>query len=58
VELDGSQHGDGGQKMRDNHRDGYLQQHNVLVLRFWNDEVLINLNGVAEKIREEIERLS
>ena len=54
VELDGSQHGDDNQKIRDERREKYLRQNDISVLRFWNDEVADNLNGVAEKMLEEI----
>ena len=49
VELDGGQH----QKERENDekRDGWLKSQGFQVLRFWNHEVLINLEGVLSQIR-------
>jgi very-short-patch-repair endonuclease len=58
VELDGSQHGDDNQKIRDERREKYLKQNDIFVLRFWNDEVMDNFEGVAGKIVEEIEKHS
>lgn len=36
----------------DIHRDTFLEQSGFMVLRFWNNEVLENLDGVLEAIRE------
>jgi very-short-patch-repair endonuclease len=58
VELDGSQHGDDDQKIRDERREKYLKQNDIFVLRFWNDEITDNLDGVVDKIAEEIESRS
>ena len=48
VEVDGGQHADGA----DAARDAYLTRHGWQVLRFWNNEVLENLDGVAQRIAE------
>ncbi|GAB6268373.1 MAG: hypothetical protein STSR0002_11140 [Smithella sp.] len=50
VEVDGGQHA--MQKEDDIIRDTYLRQQGFQVLRFWNNEVLQNINGVLEVIRE------
>jgi very-short-patch-repair endonuclease len=53
IELDGGQH-----KMnmkKDNERDRYLAENNFKVLRFWNNEVFDNLEGVLEVIRKKCE---
>ena len=47
VEADGSQH---GQSIRDEDRDAYLAQQGWTVLRFWNHEVLQNLESVLDTI--------
>jgi very-short-patch-repair endonuclease len=52
VELDGGQHGFGAQAKRDQKRDEYLRQNGYRVLRFWNNDVLRNTNGVLEMIVE------
>ena len=49
IELDGGQHAESTQK--DQERDGILSEEGFTVLRFWNNEVLENLDGVLEKIR-------
>jgi very-short-patch-repair endonuclease len=54
VEVDGGQH----QKrlMEDNIRSNVLEQAGFRVLRFWNHEVLLELQAVAEKILQAVSR--
>ena len=47
VEADGSQH---AESVRDNVRDAYLANQGWKVLRFWNNEMLQNREGVLETI--------
>jgi BirA family transcriptional regulator, biotin operon repressor / biotin---[acetyl-CoA-carboxylase] ligase len=47
VELDGGQHGTD----YDHRRDAYLRGQGWRVLRFWNPDVLSNMDGVLETIR-------
>ena len=47
VEIDGSQHGNNA---RDAKRDHILAEHGLLVLRFWNDDVLKTLDDVCNHI--------
>ncbi len=49
VELDGGQHAD--TLMKDARRDAWLRGQGYTVLRFWNNEVMQNLEGVLEQIR-------
>ena len=50
LELDGGQHAD--EAKRDAQRDGWLAGQGFRVLRFWNNEVLGNLDGVLERVLE------
>jgi very-short-patch-repair endonuclease len=50
VEVDGGQHST--ERERDNKRDLWLKGQGYKVLRFWNNEVLMNLDGVLEVIRD------
>jgi very-short-patch-repair endonuclease len=50
VEIDGSQHGMGGQIDRDAQRDALFADDGFLTLRFWNIDVDRNLNGVIDTI--------
>jgi very-short-patch-repair endonuclease len=48
VEIDGGQHDQ--RRERDSGRTATLEAMGYLVLRFWNNEVLQNMNGVLEAI--------
>ena len=50
IEVDGGQHAAENNKDRD--RDTYLKRYGFKVLRFWNNEVLQNTNGVLAVIME------
>jgi very-short-patch-repair endonuclease len=47
IEIDGGQHAD---SEPDKVRDQWLETQGFSVLRFWNNEVMENLDGVLEKI--------
>jgi very-short-patch-repair endonuclease len=50
VELDGGQHGEERERQADDRRTEYLENHGYRVLRFWNEEVLDNIDGLLETI--------
>ena len=47
VEADGGQHAD---NITDQRRTAFLQDKGYRVLRFWNNDILSNLDGVAQLI--------
>jgi very-short-patch-repair endonuclease len=47
IEVDGGQHAD---SKRDIVRDKWLREHCYRILRFWNNDVIGNLEGVLEAI--------
>jgi very-short-patch-repair endonuclease len=47
VELDGGQHADNA---ADVHRTGFLEREGWRVVRFWNNDVLGNTEGVIETV--------
>ncbi len=51
IEADGGQHS--SEKEKDAVRDKWLKKEGFKVLRFWNNEILTNIEGVLEVIREE-----
>ncbi len=53
IEADGSQHADSS---RDQARDADLRKRGFRILRFWNNDILGNVNGVLERILETIEQ--
>jgi very-short-patch-repair endonuclease len=51
IEVDGGQHNEPRHAARDATRTAYLRSHGYRVLRFWNSEVLKNIEGVYEVIQ-------
>jgi very-short-patch-repair endonuclease len=51
IELDGSIHDDPAVTAHDRERAAWLEAQGIRVMRFRNDEVLTNLEGVVERIR-------
>ena len=51
VEIDGDQHGHPAGERRDRDRDAWLRERGYRVVRFWNRDVMTNLDGVCEAIR-------
>jgi very-short-patch-repair endonuclease len=47
IELDGGQH---NENIHDRHRTEILESNGFLVLRFWNNEIFENIEGVLEAI--------
>ena len=54
VEIDGSQHLVGETIQYDRIRDDYLSSLGLRVVRFTNTDVLMNIKGVVERIKDEI----
>ncbi|TAL80340.1 MAG: endonuclease domain-containing protein [Beijerinckiaceae bacterium] len=53
IEIDGAHHGEPANSQRDAERDAKLVAAGFKVLRFWNNEVNGNLDGVVETIYRE-----
>ena len=49
IEVDGGQHAD---NQHDTERDKWLHQNGFMVLRFWNNDILKNTEGVVEVIKK------
>ena len=56
IEVDGSQHLDNEE--HDNSRTRYFNEKGYKVLRFWNNEVANDLNGVIQAILNELEDMN
>lgn len=52
IELDGGQHSE--QQTYDQHRDAYLEQQGIEVLRFWNNQMLLETEAILEVIYSKI----
>lgn len=55
LEIDGGQH---NENATDETRDAWLRAQGFTVLRFWNNDVLTNIDGVAQRIAEATGRLT
>jgi very-short-patch-repair endonuclease len=58
IEVDGGQHNFANVRVRDEQRTRWLRAKGVTVLRFRNNEILGNIEGVWEKIAGTIQTLS
>ena len=52
IELDGGHHAEPKNKAYDEIRSKHLKEMGIEVLRFWNNKVKEDLDGVVEKIKE------
>lgn len=52
IEIDGGQHAEAAAATADAHRTAYLAARGYRVLRFWNNDVLTNIEGVLTVIAE------
>jgi len=55
IEIDGGQHNKDEVLSQDKVRTAWLNSQGFRVMRFWNNEVIENLEGVIQKILEIIE---
>ncbi len=55
IEIDGGQHNTPEGILSDENRTKYLQSVGYKILRFWNNEIDNNIEGVYQKIIEHIE---
>ena len=56
IEIDGGQHSIEKNKASDDARTVWLESQGFHVLRFWNNEVTSNLDGVIARIEESLGR--
>ena len=54
IEVDGSQHAD--QEEQDESRSEFLRANRYGVVRFWNFEIMSDIDSVVERIAEMLER--
>jgi len=57
IEVDGGQHNTENGRYCDGVRSEYLKAHGIRVIRFWNNEVLQNIEAVLETITNVVSRL-
>ena len=54
IEIDGGQHADPRAELYDQQRTAWLESHGYKILRFWNNEVLGEIENVVEEILKNI----
>lgn len=52
IELDGGQHNEDNNIEYDKMRTQFLEENGYRVIRFWNNDVWCNIEGVVERLRE------
>ena len=55
IELDGGQHADDDAMKYDEYRSEYLLAYGIKVIRFWNNDVMNNMECVLNRIMEHVE---
>ncbi len=58
IEIDGSQHNEKHNMIKDDNRTKLLNEYDIIVIRFWNHEVLINTDEVVNAILFKIKQLN
>ncbi len=53
IEVDGGQHNVESEIAKDEHRVKWLESEGYRVIRFWNNDVLTNIEGVVSRIIQE-----
>jgi very-short-patch-repair endonuclease len=54
LEIDGGQHNEPENIEYDNKRTEFLQNQGYKVIRFWNNDIYKNINGILEEIEKYI----
>jgi very-short-patch-repair endonuclease len=57
IEIDGGQHAEMQARARDEERSTWLRGEGYEVLRFWNNDVLVNREAVSERVRVALGRV-
>jgi very-short-patch-repair endonuclease len=54
IELDGGQHALPEGIPADRQRDAWLEEEGYIIVRFWDNDVLKNMDGILEVVREKL----
>ena len=54
IELDGGQHNQAESREYDAVRSEYLNAHGIEVVRYWNNEVLCEIDGVLAQLEQKV----
>jgi very-short-patch-repair endonuclease len=56
IEVDGGQHGQDDQMVQDQNRTAILEKNGIRVLRFWDQDVMTNIDNILDDIVQELEK--
>ena len=56
IEVDGGQHNELDTRVKDEYRMEYLRDKGYRILRFWNNDILQNIEGVLTSIAEDVDK--
>lgn len=56
IEADGGQHGNADARAYDDRRTRFMEREGFTVLRFWNNDILGNIEGVLTEVAESLSR--
>jgi very-short-patch-repair endonuclease len=54
IEVDGDGHADADQMLKDQLRDRYFQSLGLCVIRYFNDDMMKNLDGILEDVAKRL----
>lgn len=54
IEVDGGHHNEQSNVENDKQRTDWLESEGFRVIRFWNNDILLNMDGVIAKIIEQV----
>jgi len=57
VEIDGGQHNEDSELQNDIKRTDYLNKQGYTVIRFWNNDIWDNIDGVCARLKEELDNI-
>ena len=57
VEIDGIQHGDKNQAEYDQSRTNYFRDFHITVIRYWNNDIFKNIEGVFDDLLNKIKEI-
>lgn len=58
IELDGAHHGQEENVLYDKDRSKYLKSVNIFIIRFWNNDIVKDVEGSLRQILRQINRLA
>ena len=55
IELDGGQHNEDDNIVKDNERTKYLESQGYIVIRYWNNDIMQNIDAVLSDLKARLD---